>query len=270
MKTFRLLVVTWLLAATPAFAGGLDGVNEFYLYPSFQYFQWEEFDAGGRILKETGPLFGAGAAVSLESPKLDSANSMTFKAKVELFGSVVDYDGETQPPNAVPVGTDVTYLGTKGEIDVGLRHTIGAVFLEPFGGAGIRWWLRDLHDTTAVDAGGNSVRVQGYEEEWLSAYVRVGLRGGYTVAKNFRLFAEAGAKYPFHTENSVDFPGVSVTVKPQGKWSAFAEIGAQYGWFRPSIFYEGFRYSDSPVVDGLFQPRSESDIIGVNLGIAFR
>jgi hypothetical protein len=61
-----------------------------------------------------------------------------------------------------------------------------------------------------------------------------------------------------------------VTVKPGGRWSAFAELGAQYKWFRPSVFYEGFRYSDSPPSKGLFQPKSDSDIIGVNLGFAFR
>ncbi len=274
MKTARLLAILWLLAAVPAYAAESDGLKELYVYPSFQYFTWEEFNAGQRLVRETGPLFGAGAAVTLEGPKLDGGSSLTLKAKAELFGSVVDYDGhaqDLQTGELIPADTDVTYFGTKGEIDLGWRYTAGDWFLEPFGGAGIRWWLRDIHNGTATDAGGNIVQVQGYEEDWLSAYARVGLRGGYSVAKDFRIFAEAGAKYPFYTENSADFPGVgSVTVKPGGEWSAFAEIGAQYKWFRPSVFYEGTRYSASPVVNGLFQPKSESDIIGVNFGVAFR
>jgi hypothetical protein len=255
----------WIFAAVPSFAAETGGLNELYIYPSFQYFQWEEFHAGQRLLRETGPLFGIGAAVGLEGPKLDASNSLTLKAKAELFGSVVDYDGhaqDLQTGEEFPLKTDVTYFGTKGEIDLGWRYTLGSLYMEPFGGAGIRWWLRDLHDTPTAT---------GYEEDWLSAYARVGLRGGFNVARDVRVFAEAGAKYPFYTSNNIDFPGVgSVTVKPGGRWSAFAELGAQYKWFRPSVFYEGFRYSDSPPSKGLFQPKSDSDIIGVNLGFAFR
>jgi hypothetical protein len=63
-------------------------------------------------------------------------------------------------------------------------------------------------------------------------------------------------------------------VEPQGEWSAFAELGAQFGRFRPSLFYEGVRYSRSPsVVAGnfiVFQPDSDQDIFGVRLGWAFR
>ena len=271
MKLTSLLALLWIFVAAPAFAAESGALTELYIYPSIQYFQWEEFHAGQRLLRETGPMFGVGAMVGLESPKLDIGNTLTFRAKAELFGSVVDYDGQTQPPDPLPVETDVIYFGTKSEIDLGWRYTFGSLYLEPFGGAGVRWWLRDLQDSTTRDEIGNNVRVIGYREDWVSAYARVGLRSGFNVAKDVRVFAEAGAKYPFYTTNSADFPGEgSVTVKPEGEWSAFAEIGAQYRWFRPSVFYEGFRYSASPPSSGLFQPKSDSDIIGINLGFAFR
>ncbi|HET6420672.1 MAG TPA: hypothetical protein VFG19_10980 [Geobacteraceae bacterium] len=274
MKLGRLVAILWIFAAVPSFAADSTGINELYVYPSFQYFQWEEYHAGQRLLKETGPLFGAGAAIGLEGPKLGNNNFFTLKAKGELFGGVIDYDGhaqDLQTGEQFPIKTDVDYFGTKGEADLGWRYTVGQFYLEPFGGLGIRWWLRDLQDTTSTDANGNTVQVAGYQEDWLSAYARVGLRGGFYVSGNVRVFAEGGAKYPFYTRNSTDFPGVgSVTVKPGGRWSAFAELGAQYKWFRPSVFYEGFRYADSPPSSGLFQPESDSDIIGVNLGFAFR
>lgn len=271
MKFTRLMAILWIFSAAPAFAANPVGLNELYIYPSFQYFQWEEYNAGQRLLRETGPMFGVGAAVGLEGPSLDIGDFLTLKAKAELFGSVVDYDGQTQPPNPLPVNTDVVYFGTKGEVDLGWRFAFGALFLEPFGGAGMRWWLRNLQDSTSRDENGNNVRVSGYEEDWVSVYARVGLRSGFNVNRDLRVFAEAGAKYPFYTTNNADFPGKGpVTVKPGGEWSAFAEVGAQYKWFRPSVFYEGFRYSDSPPSNGLFQPKSDSDIIGVNLGFAFR
>ncbi len=274
MKLGGILAILWIFAAVPSFAGDTIGLNELYVYPSFQYFQWEEFHDGQRLLRETGPLFGAGAVVGLEGPKLGKNSFLTLKAKGELFGGVIDYDGhaqDLQTEEQFPIKTDVNYFGTKGEADLGWRYIAGQFYLEPFGGLGIRWWLRDLQDTTSTDANGNTVQVTGYQEDWVSAYARVGLRGGFTVSNNFRVFAEAGAKYPFYTTNNADFPGVgSVTVKPGGEWSAFAEIGAQYRWFRPSVFYEGFNYSASPVSNGLFQPESEPEIIGLNLAFVFR
>jgi hypothetical protein len=271
MKKMALLAFLWLCMSVPALAAGTGGLEELYVYPSIQYFTWKEFHGGSRLLRETGPLYGAGAAATLENPVLDENNYLTLNARVELFGNVVDYDGQTQAPNPLPVKTEVTYFGTKGEIGVGWRHAFGPFYLEPFGGTGIRWWHRDIHGTMTADANGNAVSVQGYVEEWLSGYARAGLRSGYIVSKNFRVFAEAGAKYPFYTENRADYPDAgSVTVKPRGELSAFAELGALYKWFRPCIFYEGFRYSKSPIVNGLFQPDSEGDIIGVQLGVSFR
>jgi hypothetical protein len=273
MKIIRLFAVLWFFAAVPAFAAQPGGLKELYVYPSFQYFTWKELSNGRQILKETGPLFGIGAAVAVEGLKLDRGGSLTIRGKAELFGSVVDYDGETLPPNILPVNSDVVYFGAKNEIDLGWRYSTGNFSVEPFSGIGFRWWRRNLQNSATRDAKGNIVQVRGYEEEWRSLYSRVGLRGYYIVSKDIRIFAEAGAKYPFDTENRVDFPGIGdVSVGPGGEWSAFAEIGAKYKWFRPSIFYEGFRYSGSPVdaASRLFQPKSESDIIGVNLGVAFR
>lgn len=278
MKKIFMLIGLCLLGLAAAFPAGAEGPNgkmkELYVYPSFQYFTWEEHVGGERILKEKGPMFGAGAAVLLESPKLRGGSTLTFKAKAELFGSEVDYDGTAQnllTGETFPASTDVTYFGTKGEIDVGWRHTSGCFYLEPFAGAGIRWWIRDLHDTTAVNNSGNTVQVTGGEEYWLSAYARTGLRGGYQQGKDMKFFAEAGAKYPFHNENTSESPfGGDLTLEPKADWSAFAEIGMQYKWFRPSIFYEGFRYRDSAPVGGFYQPRSDSDIFGLNLGFAFR
>src|SRR5574341_1869867 len=122
MKTMRLLAILWLFLAGPAYGIDHNSIKELYLYPSFQYFNWKEFDAGRRLVKETGPLFGAGGVITLEGPKLDDGSSLTLKVKAELFGSVVDYDGHAQnvlTGQQIPSSTDVTYFGTKGELDVG-------------------------------------------------------------------------------------------------------------------------------------------------------
>jgi hypothetical protein len=283
MRIVGILVVCLALLAPPVFAGQYGGVEEWYLYPSVQYFTWKEFSGGQRLVKEEGPLFGIGGGVRFDLYR----KSLLLKVNGEMFGGEVDYDGQTQPlpplpgptPNpqsARPVNTDVVYFGTKLESDIGWRMATPAGSFEPFAGLGYRWWLRALQDSTAIDANGNPFPVGGYTEWWHSVYTRLGLRWDCKAGGDLTLFAEGGGKYPFLNRNIADFPGAGdVTVKPEPRWSGFAEVGARYGRFRPVLFYEGFRFGQSPVVPigggvGLLQPQSDSDIFGINLGWAFK
>ena len=276
MKVIGLLATLVLFAATNVSAAQFGGVEELSVYPSFQYFTWKEFDRGTRLLKEDGFLYGAGAAIRVDLLKTETG-SLMLKGKAELFGGVVDYDGQTQPPNPFPVKTDVTYIGARGETDLGWRFPVQNVSIEPFAGIGYRWWLRDLHDTTAFDPNqGRNVQVGAYSEYWQTVYARLGAYLDYTLSDTWKLFGEAGAKYPFYNSNTVEFTDVGEkTIRPGKVWSAFAEIGARYKRFRPAVFYEGFRYATSPLVpiggnSAIFQPESESDIIGVSLGWVFK
>ncbi len=277
MNRVKLLTILMLFLASPAFAGQSGLVEEWsILFPSFQYFTWEEFKpTGPRILKEEGLLVGAGgtARLNLYDKKL------MLKLKGELFGGDVHYNGHTQAdPNPAiserPVKTSVIYFGTKVESDVGWRSLAGPVAIEPFAGLGYRWWLRALQETTALDTGGNSFPVGAATEFWMSFYSRLGGRATWNIAKDFTLFAEGGGKYPFYNENRADSVGGRVTVKPGSEWSAFGEIGVTYKRFRPTLYYEGFRFSQSNVVPignntGVLQPKSESDIFGINLNWVF-
>lgn len=292
MRTF-FLAAAFLGSAAPACAGHFGGVEEWSLYPSFQYFTWEEFrDTGTRILKEDGLLVGAGGTVRLDLYD----KKLMLKTKAELFGGDVAYNGQTQqlpnlpsppnPPNTPdpqserPVKTDVIYFGVKAEADVGWRVPAGGLAVEPFAGLGYRWWLRSLENSTSLDANGVPFTVGGYTEYWTSFYGRLGARLTYRAGRDFSMFAEGGGKYPFYNENVADYPGTGeISIKPGREWSGFAEIGATYKRFRPSLYYEGFRFSASPTVAafstienrviGLLQPRSASDIFGVNLSWVF-
>lgn len=266
MKQIVLLTFCLALLGTPAFAG----VEEWYLYPSFQYFTWEEFSGGRRLLKEDGPQFGVGGGVRFDLYR----KSLLLKVNGEMFGGEVDYDGQTQ--SGQPVKTDVIYFGTKLESDIGWRIPLAAGSVEPFAGLGYRWWLRSIQDSTAFQPDGTPFPVGGYTEVWHTLYTRLGLRGNLAVDSDLSLFAEGGGKYPFLNRNMVDFPGAGhVTIEPEPRWSAFAEIGARYGRFRPTLFYEGFRFGQSPAVPiggglALLQPQSDSDIFGINFGWAFK
>lgn len=278
MKKAKLMAVLMLFFASPAFAGQSGLVEEWsILFPSFQYFTWEEFKpTSPRILKEEGLLVGAGGTARLDLYD----KKLMLKLKGELFGGNVHYNGHTQPDkNSLiserPVKTDVIYFGTKAESDLGWRSPIGPVAIEPFAGLGYRWWLRSLQSSSALDGNGNLLAVGGGTEYWMTFYSRLGARAAWSFTKDITLFAEGGGKYPFYNENKADLPGSgSVSIKPGREWSAFGEIGVTYKRFRPTIYYEGFRFSKSNVVPignntGVFQPKSDSDIFGINLNWVF-
>ena len=266
MGIIKLLVVLLLLAAADTFAGQFPAVEEVYLYPSLQYFTWKDNTTPRQVL-ENGLMYGLGGGARLNFLQTNSG-ALTVALKAELFGGDISYDGQLQ--DGSPTLTDVIYLGTKEEANLGWRFPLGtAAAIEPFGGLGYRWWLRSLQGEG------------GYPEKWSSYYAKSGVRWSWSVTPDLKLFISGGALYPFDSDNRVDFPGAGkVTVYPRGEWSGFAESGMRYGGLRATFFYEGLRYAQSDPVAAfstfenktihLFQPTSSSDVFGVSLGWAFK
>ncbi|TWJ33507.1 autotransporter outer membrane beta-barrel domain-containing protein [Geobacter argillaceus] len=274
---FIVLAALLALWSAPALAAPrFGGMTELYLYPYIQYFHWQEESGGRKLLTESGPLYGIGTAVGLDLLRTDTSGSLFMKAKGELFGGVIDYDGETQAPSSLPVKTDVTYVGGKGELNLGWSFPAGRFAIQPFSGIGYRIWLRDLHDSSTTDRNGQALQVQGYTEVWESAYAKLGLNLSHTFDNNWRLFLEGGVSYPFYNTNSVDIVGDgTTTVRPDGRWSAFGEAGIRTGKVRTAIFYQGYRTDQSPAVrisqsTSILQPRSTEDVVGVSVGYCFR
>jgi hypothetical protein len=266
MKSILLALMLAVGCAIPVSAASLDELTPFL---SAQYFTWEEYGGGRRLLKESGQLYSGGILFEVLFP-FGSPSALAFRGKGEIFGGIVDYQGETQAPNPVPVNTEVNYVGIRQDLDLGYRYTADSWFLEPFAGLGYRWWFRGLQDASSA----TGQAVSGYTEYWQTGYLRLGGRGRYRNASGVALFAEGGAKYPFYTGNSVDFVGSGVTTfRPQGRWSGFAETGVSYRHVKLALSYEGFRFSASPVVQvgtqRFLQPESSSDIFALNLGWAF-
>lgn len=262
MKRILLAAALTFCSVVPGSAATLELLTP---YLSGQYFTWEERISGRRILRERGPLFSAGVVAGGVTDF-----GLTLRGKEELFGGEVGYDGETQDATPRPVSTDVVYFGTVQQLDLGYRAATGSLSIEPFAGAGYRWWLRDLQDAQAA----TGEPVYGYTELWQTAYARVGARGRY-VTRSGTLFAEGGGKYPFFTGNSVDFVGYGSTMfRSGGRWSAFGEAGMQWQRLKLTLSYEGFRLSHSAfrrVGSRLyFQPDSSSDLAGLSLGWSFK
>jgi hypothetical protein len=277
MSCYRQSIITLALVmlASQAAAAEYGGIRELFVGPSIAYFQWQESVAGKNILTEQGPMYGVDGTIALDLLKTERAGALTFKGKVGLFGGVVEYDGQTQAPHNLPVKTDVNYVGVKEEIALGWAMPLGDVHLEPFAGLGYRFWIRDLQDSTANN-GTSTVKVSGSTEVWESAYTKVGAALSIPLTKDWRIFVEGGGKYPFYNSNTSDIAGFgNNTVYPEPRWSAFAELGARSGTLRPALFYEGFRTGQSPVVrisstSGVFQPKSDEDVVGVSFSYCFR
>ena len=239
------------------------------VYLAADSFTWKEFgDDGSRLLKESGTLYGAGFTYMKEF-----GDHMTLKPAVEIFGGSVDYDGHTQ--SMIPATTRVDYVGIKLEGDLGRRFRPAQnLFIEPFGGLGLRAWERNLRDGTTADG----TPTTGYREEWFTLHARVGVRGGVDFSGRKQLFAEAGVKLPLYNENTAYLSdSTDITLHPGRKDSLFAEAGVKINNFKGSLFYDSMRFSKSNTVittDGRFfylnwQPKSTADIYGVKLGFVF-
>jgi hypothetical protein len=244
-----------------AIAGEMD------VYLKVDDYTWSEYQNGVRLLRESGMLVGPGFSYWNEF-----SNHMTLKPLAELFVGNVDYDGATQ--GGIPVRTKVMYIGANIQCDVGRKFSVGEKsFIEPFGGLGIRFWSRDLHDSTTS----SGTFASGYTEEWTTSYTRFGIRGEVPISEKSRLFAEGGVKLPFYNENRVYFnngnDNPDFTLYPGLQPSWFSEVGITMHRFKASVFYDSLRFSRSPDVNtsigSVYQPNSSADLLGVKLGAAF-
>jgi len=260
-----LLVVIFFSGLFPASFAAAEG---FYLYGAVESFAWKEFaDSGARAVRESGPLFGIGLAYSHEFE-----DRITVSPKGEFFLGSVDYDGQTQAGE--PVKSTVGYLGFTFDGDLSMKFKVTqSFFLEPFGGLGLRWWIRDIKNGTTS----SGTVASGYTEGWITLYGRFGARGGVDVTRQTLLFFEAGVKLPFYNANTAYLSdaglGPDVTLHPGLQASFFAEAGARISRVRASLFYDGLRFSRSTdVVSGAYiywQPQSSMDIYGVKVGVVF-
>jgi hypothetical protein len=263
----RSIVITLFLSCVinavilEAFAGEMD------VYLKVDDYTWNEYQNGVRLLRESGILLGPGFSYWKEF-----SNHLTLKPLAELFVGNVGYDGSTQ--GGIPVKTRVMYVGSNIQCDGGRKFDVGEKsFIEPFVGLGIRFWSRDLHDSTTS----SGTFASGYTEEWFTAYTRFGVRGEESVSEVSRLFAEGGVKLPFYNENQVYFnsgnSNPDFTLHPGLQSSWFSEVGMTMYHFKVSVFYDSVRFTQSQNVNtsigSVYQPISSGDLIGVKLGAAF-
>jgi hypothetical protein len=222
-----------------------------FWYPAAMLANWKDF--GSQQTSESGGLFAFGVTGKLPLP-----SAFLLRSSGEVFGGHVSFRGNGTAGNSLSANGGSDYLGLKVGADLG-RSYIGPAMIgfEPFGGLGVRYWHRDIKP-----GNGNLL------ERWTSLYARAGLRATHHVSKNTSVFAEGGIAYPVFTRMSASgsLAGTSVSgsFTPNGLISAFAEVGGDVGGFRPSIYYEGFRFdSDGDLTE------TQGNTVGVRFGVPF-
>ena len=225
------------------------------VYGDIHSFKWTEEYGGEELLEETGPIIGVGIKF----------RSDLIAARAEIFGGVVDYDGQTQ--DGTPAETDVNYAGMLAECDFLVlsavnrkRREDGRIRWDPFIGGGFSLWSRDLESTN---------RAIGYREDWFTLYTHLGLELSVPFKEDCRWFAATRLGYSLYNYESVDLEDIgrgTVELNP-GLGPRFRiQTGIDYRGFTGSIYFEWVRFSESDVEDGFLQPESEQAILGLSAG----
>ena len=221
-------------------------------------FRWREFEAGTRLLKESGTRHRLGASWR-QALSFDQRDSLLVRGALYFGG--VDYDGQAcdTSQNCVPFQTDTDYVGLAGEATFARRFGArgnGELFV----GGGIDSWERDVKGHSGVS---------GAIENWTVFYALAG-GGAHWQRHGARFHAQIGAKFPFYTHEIVD--SFDVTLQPKGRLSAFARLSTDFlSAGRPrwglGVYYDSYHFAMSDVERVgsllLWQPESKQDVVGV-------
>lgn len=245
----------------PARAGEIPARWRGHLAPGVQHYEWRELDDNGaRMLKESGWIYLVDGG--LERSVL--AHGLT-RMRGELFGGQVSYDGRRM--DFTDYQSQTLYMGAKLEADGAWSwNPWENASLLPMAGMGGRVWKRRLDASRTDD--------QGYDENWVSLYAILGLRGELRVKPGWTAFAECAVRRPFYNHETVYLSVAegrsNLEFEPGCEPSWFVEGGLRAGAYRWSVFYEQLRYAKSDYeLKAFYQPKSEADMIGLACGMAF-
>jgi hypothetical protein len=277
MRKYLETVLMFCMAGMPlAHADDAAPRPPFSLNVGIESFRWSEFDAGQRLLRETGPRLTVG--ISLDH-LLHGDLAKPYAVEVRGYLGFIDYDGQTQA--GIPAKTDVDYFGVSGEI-TGAVRLAGNSRMDLLGGLGVDTWARDIQDSIAADGS----PALGYQEDYFILYGKLGpgflFQNGAT-----RSYLQFGIKYPFYTYEQVHLSTIGfdsdVELKPGRKISGFAKWRMDWGReedksrFGASIYYDSFRFSTSGskivsaggALYSVHQPESRMDVLGARLEYYF-
>jgi len=222
-----------------------------------EYFVWQEFVDGRKVLEESGPRFVLGASYKMESDD----RGFLFGAQLKGYYGEVGYDGETQ--SGTPVETTTQYYGGLGEVRGFYRAFAGkSYFLDVFGAFGVEGWRRSLYGEG------------GYIEEWIIGYGKLGVE---LDPRANGWLGSIGVKYPIYTDEVArlsEFGLPDIQLHPGKLPSVFFEGGYQFTKnFSVLATFDSYWFDESDVESvgpvGFFQPESRNYVAGLKLQWTF-
>lgn len=259
MRTrWKQLLVFLVLA--PGIVG--DALAEWSIDFGVESFRWQEFDAGAKLLEETGPRFRIGG--TWRQPfGVDQRDLLQLRGALYLGN--IDYDGQacTLSGSCVPFKTDATYAGATVEATYSRRfgtQPIGEFFV----GGGTDSWRRDIKGSGSVS---------GAIEDWSVLFALAGAGANWN-GPEANVRAQIGVKYPLYTTNVPN--SFDVTLKPKGRASFFARVGTDFvragkPQWGVGLYYDSYRFAMSaieqvgPVL--IWQPESRQDVVGITASV---
>ncbi len=259
------------LPTAAAQAGGTAPLEwRWWLGGGIEWFEWEEFFEGSRIVEETGPRF------TIESG-IDTRTAHQAGPVVALVGRLtlgrVDYDGRARTGGDEPrARSDTDYRGFHAVTEAGYRFELHPDhLLELTGGLELDGWSRMLQDTDDVDDP-DIDEAAGYTENYLLLTARAATGLSHRVGDRHHIRWQVGGRYPFLVDEYDT--GTETPLNPEGRGSIFADLEWQPVDARWSLrlYYEEYTLDDSDwepagVDEDLLvkQPRSESYRAGIAL-----
>jgi hypothetical protein len=238
-----------------------EALAEWSLDLGVENFRWQEFDAGARLLEETGPRFRVGG--TWRQP-FGAEQRDLFQLRGAIYLGNVDYDGQTQA--GMPFQTDATYAGAT--VEATYARLFGTQPMgEFFFGGGTDSWRRDIKGSGGVF---------GAIEDWSVLYAIAGGGANWT-GPEANVHARIGVKYPVYTTNVPD--AFDVTLKPKGRASLFARVTTDFiSAGRPrwgiGAYYDSYRFAMSNMEQTgsflVWQPESRQDVIGIFASVYFQ
>ena len=220
----------------PAFAGDL------FIFNKTGFMDWSESIVNGNdYISETGVTeeFGGGYRGNVAGIELTPSAA--------IWGSVFAYDG-VHADTLTPWKTITGDFGVKGALDVAVPIQLSEnLNIAPTAGTGVNYFVRSVGP-----------------EYWVVLTVKAGLRASY---KGFT--ASAGAMLPYYTSDSIDWTDIgmnsSVTVRPKGQVSPYAEVSYRTGKWEFGAFFEQMKWDASDLVPyKQFTNKSPAAVIAVN------
>jgi hypothetical protein len=256
MRRGRWWLVAALLLALPGSAWAIEsGVDA-----RLAFYRWVE-DLQPIAPTETGPMALVGGWMG-GSP-LPSHPSVRLRGDVRLLVGYVNYETALLATPTVPRSTESVYLGSTQEASVGWRVQRPEGFLEPFAGLAYRWWLRSIQSNSTVT---------GYDEWYHTLVARLGVRGELTVGKGSAIYWEFSGDPMLWAKEDIDgvVAGEVLHVENGKRLGWTIDTGLRTRRIEVGVFWQAMRLGESNVLsNGLGQPKSDQDIIGVKVAVPF-